>query len=373
MTRAPVAKIQVGGDAFERGVQHGSQARDLVRKGIEFYVHMWEQNTGGSREEVLERAAGFAAPIAAYDAEILREIEGIAAGAEARLDEVLLINARYELMIEAVFDSGPPPGECTSLAAAPEASVDGHTLVAQNWDWTVEAGQRSILVEIHQEGKPDILTHVEAGMIGHKGVNTSGLALCANAMASQHDRFVPAVPVWVMARSALNCDTLEQIPETIGRAERTASANFTVGSSSGEVAAIEMTPTDVKVVKSKQGRVSHGNVFEDLSPERGLEDRLAVLYPQFCDRARRAAGLIQGDGVSVDRLMAVLRDHDNRPESICRHVEDAPPETPEGLQLETIASVIMDLNQGQLWIAPGPPCQCDYGEHALPGMTGGAN
>ena len=367
MSRPPAAKLQVSGSAHERGVQHGSQARELVHRGVEFYVHMWEQS-GGSRREVLERAGGFGPVIADFDAEILAEIEGIAAGAEVGVDEVLLINARYELMIEAVFDSGSAAGECTSLAAATEASVDGHTLVAQNWDWTVEAGQRSVLVEIHQDGRPDILTHVEAGMIGHKGLNTAGLALCANAMASQHDRFVPAVPVWVLARSALNCESLEQIPETIGRAERTASVNFTVGSSSGEVAAVEVTPTDVKVVASTRGRVSHGNVFEDLSPERGLEDRLAVLYPQFCDRARRAADLIQADGVSVDRLMAVLRDHDNRPESICRHVEDAPEETPEGLQLETIASVIMDLNQGKLWIAPGPPCQCAYDEHVLPGV-----
>lgn len=366
MTRSAVRKLELSGSAHERGVQHGSQAKDLVKKGVDFYVNMWEQSTGKSRAEVLGLAGQFAPCIADFDAEIFSEIEGIAAGAEVPLEEVLLINARYELMIVTVFDSasGTAPGECTSMAAASEAT-NGHTLLAQNWDWTVEAGQRSILVQIRQQGRPDLLTHVEAGMIGHKGLNTAGLGLCANAMSSQHDRFAPAVPVWVMARAALNCESLEQVEARLNQAQRTASVNFTVASSSGAVGAVEVTPKDVKVVTPKRGRVSHGNVFAGLSAERGVEDRLAAMFPQFCDRAQRAEELIQEDGVSVERLKAVLVDHENRPESICRHWEDAPPGTSEGLLLETVASVIMDLNEGKLWVTSGPPCQNAYDEHVL--------
>lgn|GEM_PF-302745 len=366
MARPAVRKLQIGGAPYDRGVQHGSQTPDLVRKGVDFYVNMWEQNTGGSRAEVLELVAGFADPIREFDSEILSEIEGIAAGAEVSLEEVLLINARYELMIATVFDneSNGSPGECTSLAAASEAT-GGHTLIAQNWDWTVEAGERSILVEIRQDGRPDLLTHVEAGMIGHKGLNTAGLGLCANAMSSHHDRFAPAVPVWVQARAALNCESLDEVEETMNQAQRTASVNFTVGSTRGEIGAVEVTPKDVKVVTPTRGRVSHGNVFAGLSPERDVEDRLAVLYPQFCDRARRAEELVQQEGISVERVKSVLVDHENRPESICRHWEDAPGDTPEGLLLETVASVIMDLNEGKLWVTAGPPCQESYAEHVL--------
>jgi hypothetical protein len=68
MTRPAVMKLEISGNAFERGVQHGSQARDLVRKGVDFYVNMWEQNTGKSRAEVLELAGKFAEPIREFDA-----------------------------------------------------------------------------------------------------------------------------------------------------------------------------------------------------------------------------------------------------------------------------------------------------------------
>ena len=187
-------------------------------------------------------------------------------------------------------------------------------------------------------------------------------------MCSQHDRFRPAVPVWVLARSVLNSATLDEAEAAVARAERAASVNFTVASRTGEVASLEASPTDLRRVPPTAGRIAHGNVFADLSAERGLEDRLAVLFPQFCDRARRAGDLIAADNISVDRLKTILRDHANRPESICRHHEDQP----GPLILETLASVIMDLDAGTFHIAVGPPCGSSYAEHTLSRSPGSA-
>ena len=370
MSDSPVNKLTVRGDAYERGYQHGKLTRELVHAGVDFYTSMWVDNVGGNRADVLALAAGMEPVVGDYDAQILTELEGIAAGAELTLPEILLLNARYELMLEAVFTQEPPTaaGECTSLAAAPEATIDGRTLIAQNWDWSVEVGQRCVLLEIQQDDGPDILTHVEAGLVAHKGINTAGLGLCINAMCSQHDRFRPAVPVWVLSRSILNSSTLDEAEAEVARAKRTVSANFMVASRTGEVAALEVSPTDVSRVPPKVGRISHGNVFTDLSAERGLEDQLAVLFPGFCDRARRAGDLIADDELSIDRLKTILRDHANRPESICRHQEDQP----GPFILETLASVIMDLNAGVLHIAAGPPCRCPYAEHTLSRSAGPA-
>ncbi len=360
---AQISKLTVRGDAYERGRQHGVQTRALVHEGVDFYTRMWTDNVGGDKEDVLALAGGFESVIGDYDAQILAELEGIAAGAEMTLREILLLNARYELMLEAVFTQTPPaaPGECTSLAAAPEATADGHTLIAQNWDWSPEVGPRSVLMEIQQENRPDILTHMEAGFAAHKGLNSAGLGLCVNAMCSQHDRFRSAVPVWVLARAILNCSTIDEAEAAVARAQRAASVNFTVASRCGEVASLEVSPTDVSRVPPTAGRIAHGNVFVDLSEDRGLEDRLAVLYPEFCDRARRAGELIAADDVSVDRLKTILRDHANRPESICRHREDQP----GPLILETLSSVIMDLDAETLHMAVGPPCSSSYTEHTL--------
>ena len=364
MANPPVAKLTIKGNPYERGYQYGSQAREMVHSGVAFYSQMWERNLGRRREDLFDLAAKFEPMVGNYDAEIFEEMEGVAAGAELSLAEVMVVNARYELMLAALF-SGNAAGECTALAAAPEATAGGHTLIGQNWDWVPEARSRSLLVEIQQQGRPDILTHVEAGFMGHKGLNSAGLGMCANAMSSTSDRFEPAVPAWVLARAVLNCSTLSEVLDAMERARRIASINFMVASRRGEIAAVEVSPVDVRVVNPTKGRLAHGNVFAALSPERGLQDRLARLYPQFCERAERACSLIAEGEISVERLQAMLSDHGNRPESICRHPEDQPDDAPPAIILETVVSVVMDLNEGVLYITGGPPCQNIYAEHRL--------
>ena len=367
MSDSSVPKLTVQGNAYQRGYQHGAQARAQVRAGVDFYARMWEDNIGRGRAELMALAGDFEPLVGNFDPQILAEMEGIAAGADLSIEEILLVNARYELMLAALFVEEPAarPGECTSLAAGPAATVDGHTLIAQNWDWAVEVGGRSVLLEIQQDDRPDILTHVEAGFVGHKGLNTAGLGLCANAMSSQHDCFAPAVPVWVLARAILNCSTFEEAQAEVARAQRTASVNFMLASRSGEIAALEVSPVDVSAVSATDARLSHANVFADLADDRNIEDRLATLYPQFCDRACRASKLVAEGAVSVERMKAVLSDHGNRPESICRHHRDQPEDAPKAVVLETIASVVMDLDEGVLHIAEGPPCQTQYTEHRL--------
>ena len=365
MSRTP--KLVLTGAPFERGRQHGEQARETVRGGVDFYTRLWDQNTGRSREELLELAAEFGPRIAAFDARIYEEIEGVAAGADVTVAEVLEIDARYELMLVTVFGDGDgkAPAECTSLAAGPGSTESGHTLIGQNWDWAAEVGERSVLLEIRQEDGPDILTHVEAGFMGHKGLNSAGLGICANAMSSNLDRFAPAVPMWVVARGLLNSATIDEAVQVAERAERAVSINFMIASRQGEVAALELTPVDVQAVGRDPGRLSHTNVFAGLTPERGVEDRLAGLYPLFRDRDRRAAELISDGPVSVADMQRMLSDHANRPESVCRHVEDQPVAKPSDIPLQTIASVVMDLDESRMYVADGPPCCTAYQEHAL--------
>jgi isopenicillin-N N-acyltransferase-like protein len=71
----------------------------------------------------------------------------------------------------------------------------------------------------------------------------------------------------------------------------------------------------------------------------------------------RAAGAVDTGG-----LMAILRDHAERPESICRHPN---PALPEDERYETVVSVIMDLHAGRMHAAAGPPCDAGYHEYHL--------
>ncbi len=109
--------ISVSGNAYQRGHAYGSQARGSVQANAADYFCVWETDLGLTRERVIEFARDLATPIGNYDATILEEMEGLAAGAELSLEEILAINARYELMFAQAF-SGQGLG-CLHLLNVP--------------------------------------------------------------------------------------------------------------------------------------------------------------------------------------------------------------------------------------------------------------
>ena len=373
MSIRPHPALTLRGDAYERGRLYGDRARALIRKGVEHYVRLWERNTGKTQRELFDLVRQFQPVIADYDGEILREIEGIAAGAKMPLEEILLINVRYELLVVAFFayagTGATSRAECTSLGAVGEVTTDGHTYVAQNWDLTVDAGERSLLLEVIQDDRPNIVTHVEAGLVAHKGLNSCGLGLCINTLGSQHDDFVPAVPVFVLARRFLNSRTLDEGRRALEGARRAASVNFTVGADGGDVCSLEITPVDVSRVEAIDGRVAHANVFCDLREGRGVRDELASRFPVLSERSGRAQKLVAEADAGLDGFRQIFTNREGKPEAICRHLDDQPPQAPEALRLETVVSMIMDLTDRTVYLSDGPPDRSEYQKHTFPSLS----
>jgi hypothetical protein len=63
------------------------------------------------------------------------------------------------------------------------------------------------------------------------------------------------------------------------------------------------------------------------------------------------------DPRTLGDFQAILTDHADYPHSICAHPEPAAHPCEQG---QTIASLLMDLTAGQLWLAAGNPCQAPY-------------
>ena len=77
------------------------------------------------------------------------------------------------------------------------------------------------------------------------------------------------------------------------------------------------------------------------------------LHNSTCRHERIAALLGAERGrLDADTLKTVLRDHGNRPHSICAH--------PGERVSYSFASIISDLDAGRMEIAVGPPCEHDY-------------
>jgi isopenicillin-N N-acyltransferase-like protein len=64
-----------------------------------------------------------------------------------------------------------------------------------------------------------------------------------------------------------------------------------------------------------------------------------------------------GGSVTLEQVRDTLRSHRNEPDAICSHPDLAsnPLE-----RRTTVVSVIADLDAGELWLTPGPPCDDEY-------------
>lgn len=358
MIAQPFPLISVSGDAYTRGHQHGVQASGLIRRNVDYYLDLWRTYSKLERDSVLDQASEFIPAIERYDADIMEEMRGLADGAGLSLEEVVALNARYEFVWAVVGVGQAVGGECTALAAAPKATSSRHTLIGQNWDYKPRVRDQCILLKIEQGDKPDILMHTEAGVIGQKGMNSAGMGLCVNALVSDRDGFEPKTPFFVTCRRVLNSERLGDAVGAVLAAERAASGNFLIAHAEGEIIDLEAAPSDVGFMYPKDGVLAHGNNFVEFLHS-DIKDTFKAVVPDTLIRTFRAQRLLSEERgvINLETFKRILRDHFNWPNSICRHQDER---LPVDLRIETVASVIMDLNAGMFYVSDGAPCGGEY-------------
>ncbi|GAI16307.1 unnamed protein product, partial [marine sediment metagenome] len=194
--------ISVKGTPFECGQQYGTAASKLIHQNVDHYLRRWQRMSGTGRSELLKIGNKFVTAIGEYDSDIPNEINGIAKGAELSLEEVVILNARYEIFFQADI-AGLSEGGCTSVAAQPEVTRGGHTIIGQNWDLWPDIQDLSVILEVVQKNKPPLVTMTEAGVVAHRGMNSAGVASCFNALKCSWDTTTAKTPFMILAKGIL--------------------------------------------------------------------------------------------------------------------------------------------------------------------------
>ncbi len=351
--------ISVKGKPFDCGLQHGTQAGALIRKNIANYFKRWKATMDMERTEILEKCRKLPPVIGEYDNDILEELQGLAKGAGLSLEEVIALNARYELIwgerVVRFFGGG-----CTSVAALPEVTKDGHTFIGQNWDNAPILTDIMILLEVEQTGKPKVVLSTEAGLLGLKGMNSAGLGMVVNGLVTTRDRFDPTcVPWFLVLRSAINAENFARTLQAVLRAKLAVCGNVMFAHKGGEAIDLEVTPGDVGVVHDKDGILTHSNHFLALANRADLTDIFKKFIPNSLFRYHRARRLLAMDIGHIDAasFRRVFTDHFSYPDSLCWHIN---PKDDVHSHTKTIRSIIMDLTAGAMYLTEGNPCENDY-------------
>lgn len=366
----PVIEIQ--GNPRKRGRIHGREARSRIELSIATYARLFAY-CGIDWQGARKLGAGYRDLVGDLDPALLEEIEGIAEGSGRHLDEILALNTRTEILPPSypgaphgdwqriaagnVAAGVPDWGECTSIAVKPAQSATGTTLLAQNWDWL--GTQRAALVLLRC-ALPDggaYLTLTEAGMLAKIGLNSHGFGVCLNILRSKDDGSKLGVPVHVLLRALLGCESVEAAVGFASGLDFGASSNVLCADVSGDTAALEFSPRGLEVVRGAEAALCHTNHF--VAPDSAIHQ--ASLAPNLStfQRLERIGGLVraQRGKFAPEDLQRMLRDESAGFLSICRRPD---PSFPPEARVETVASVVMDLGARVMQVAPQVPSLTRY-------------
>jgi isopenicillin-N N-acyltransferase-like protein len=366
MSATSYPRVAISGAPYERGAQLGRQVPERIRNTLEMYRDAFSHYTGLSWDEVRTRASAFQPAIEAYDDELVPEMAGMADGAGLALEDILAINTRTEVMYG--FSDVMLP-ECTAFGVRGASTDNGDVLLAQNWDWLPPSRDSCIVLEAELPGRPSFVTFVEAGLVAKMGFNDAGIGMVTNLLLTDEDRGEVGVPFHVVLRGILTSPTFADAVAAVTRARRASSGNYLVASVEGELVNLEARPggpENVRRTEPTRDHVHHANNF--CEPIGSARDRGIETLPDSPRRTDRINELLQAiDGpIDVDVAGELLRDHDGRPTSICRHADDGLPLLE---RIVTVGSVIVELTAGRLHLAGGPPCENAY-EAIVPAFAG---
>lgn len=359
--------IEVSGDPGERGRQYGRQAGGRIRKGIGHYGAQL-QRLGLGAAQVRDLVRLYLPIIEDFDESYIPEMRGIAEGANLSFEEIVLLNARTEILklaekpklraqLAACADG------CTAVAVMPGATAEGALIHAQNWDWKAECAETSVVLRIRREDGPDILTFTEAGGLARSGMNSAGIAITANYLMSDRDYREAGVPLALIRRKVLQQEYLAHAMRAVYATGKSASNNMMVSHSGGICIDFECAPDETFQLHPEDGLLVHANHFVSPVALGKLRDLGLQGFGDSLYRDLRVRDLLRPHlgRVTVEHVKAALADDYQAPFSVCRPTR---PNAEDNLTA-TVATVVMRPAAGVMEVAPLPAHGGGFARYAL--------
>jgi isopenicillin-N N-acyltransferase-like protein len=351
-SKRKVKQVEVSGNPYEIGFQYGSACPEI---GKMFAITC--QALELERDAAISLAPKYIPFIEEYSPDIANEMKGMAEGAKVDLREIVFLNIWYELSLRGLMG-------CTSFAASGKATSNGELIIGQNLDMTPAWEEMLVLLRIKPKKGPLILAFTITGLLGLLSLNSAGLALNGNMLAYKNlTGFSVGVPHMVWVRRAQSSENIGKAIGAIASAKKTGCAvNTLLGSREGDIIDIEVTPDDLGLLCPQKGFIVHSNHF--YTERFKNHDLMGTIYPDSYVRSHRLTTLMEKHWgkVSVDVIKELLSDHNNYPDSICRHVDQ---EVPLKQQMKTVASIISYPKEQKMFIAHGNPCENEHIEYKL--------
>jgi isopenicillin-N N-acyltransferase like protein len=364
----PFPLIEISGPPRERGLQYGRQAADRIRKGTSHYLEQL-QDLALDSKGVAALVRDYLPIIEAFEPSYIEEMRGIAEGADVPFEDVVLLNARTEILklarpeVRARLKAPDEPDGCTGVVVLPKAAASGRLIHGQNWDWKRECAATGVVLKVRRDDGPDLMTFTEAGALGRCGFNAVGIAITANYLESDRDYRQAGVPLALIRRKVLECEQLALAMRTVYCTRKSAANNMIVSHRDGVAIDFECAPNESFQVHPERGLLVHANHFVSPVALGKLRDTGIANTPDSLYRDIRVRGLLEPHigSITLDTVKTALFDNFAEPWSVCR-----PPRRNLSNNLSaTVAMILMEPANGLMTIAPLPALNREFTTYRL--------
>ena len=338
------------GNPRTRGNAYGEALANRIRDTFAFYNERLFKRSSLSASEFAARAEQVRTMVAAFDSELIAELDAVAIGADLPRWQIYLLNARTEILNAKV-------SECTALAV-PEAR-----LLGQTWDWFEGFDELAVLVRSTPDKGPAVFAFTEPGMLAKIGFNEHGLGICLNFLDCAHR--LDGVPVHILIRAILNQHNVEQARAIIQRAGFGKSSHFLIADKHGAAASLEFTGDTLKEVSRLDNAYVHTNhcVYAGAPTPDDPTSSSAM-------RMARAEALVKNKTLaSIQDVQAVLTDTLNDDCAIDNEFHDSV--NFPGERIGTCGTFVMDLARGEICIKKGPGTDNSFHSFSLESVATG--
>jgi hypothetical protein len=358
VTIAPFPLIEIAGTPFARGERYGQQARDRILRSVALYRGRLER-LGLSAARVSDLIRQTLPEMRRFGAHYVAEMEGIAKGSGLVLDDIVLVNARTEIVALAKRQERPVDG-CTGVVILPSHAAHGALIHAQNWDWLAACAETGVVLRIRRDDGPDILTFTEAGGLARSGLNAAGLAITANYLESDRDFRRAGVPLPLIRRRVLEQQHLALAIEAIVATPKACSNNMILSDARGFAVDFECAPDEVFPIHAAKGRIVHANHWQSAVALSKLKDTGLAAVPDSLYRDLRVMELLP-DRPDTEDVKRALFDDFGTPYAVCR----PPIDEGDGNLGATVAMIVMVPARGVMEICAMPALSRSFTRYSL--------
>jgi hypothetical protein len=259
-TREFPAATVIDGTAKDRGRAYGSQFRGAIHDFLNTEIYAAFVGKPATKEQILGYGAACGKLVRAELPLIAEEFQGIAEGAGITFEEVMLINLHEELYHRTPL---PGHGHCTAIAVAAPDTGDGHTYVAQTWDWMQSVAGKSRVIEWRRGESASVLAYGFPGMPMGAGVNSAGIAICWTSARLGNGSEQPRVgiPSYVLIAHLLAQPDMESVIREAKKNRHAGWFTFVMADGAGNLVNIEGSPEKLVVERAEERlvRVDYGS------------------------------------------------------------------------------------------------------------------